>query len=202
MQNTVPRSARVVRSASAVLVASVFVALASTSAAWADSASDPRATAAVSGNVTTCSAVGLSGDTVVGSSSNANAGDANISGTVAANASSVQPGSGQEVNIAVTGTPGTVVIDAVVIKGGNGYNTYTNPTYLPPMLQPRQHYIPALNNGGNVPTISHWFVCYHLDPGAMTPEVPAALMLPLVGGAAFAAWIFVSRRRRHESPAS
>jgi hypothetical protein len=94
-----------------------------------------------------------------------------------------------------------VVIDAVVVKGGNGYNTYTDSTYLPPTLQPDQHYIPTLNNGGNVPTISHWFVCYHLESGAMTPEVPMAIMLPLAGAAVFAGLIFVSRRRRRESPA-
>ncbi len=28
---------------------------------------------------------------------------------------------------------------------------------------PTQHYISPLNPGGNVPAISHWFVCYHLD---------------------------------------
>jgi hypothetical protein len=202
MQNTVPRCAWVVRSTGAVLVASVFLALSSTPDAWADCASDPRATATVSGNVTTCSAIGLGVDTMVGSSSNANAGDANVAGTVTANAGSVQPGSGQEVDIALAGTPGSVVIDAVVVKGGNGYNTYTNSTYLPPTLLPRQHYIPPRNNGGNVPTISHWFVCYHLDPGAMTPEVPVAILLPVAAGAGFAAWVFVSRRRRKDSPAS
>jgi hypothetical protein len=202
MQNTSPRCAWVVRSSGAVLVASVFLALSSTPAAWADSASDTRAAATVSGNVTTCSAIGLGTDTIIGSSSNTGAADADISGTVKANAGSVQPGQNQEVDIAVTGAPGSVVIDAVVVKGGNGYNTYTNSAYLPPTLQADQHYIPTLNNGGNVPAISHWFVCYHLDPVAVTPEVPMAILLPLAAGAGLAGWIFVSRRRRREPPAS
>lgn len=200
MKNISPKHAWVIRSGGAVFVASLL-AFSSTPAAWADSASDSRATATDSGNVTTCSAIGFGTDTMVGSSSNSNASDANVSGTVKTNAGSIQPGKGQEVDVAITGTS-NVVIDAVVVKGGNGYNTYTNPTYLPPTLPPDQHYIPTLNNGGNVPTISHWFVCYHIEPGTETPEVPLAIILPLTGGAVFAAWIFVSRRRRNNSPAS
>jgi hypothetical protein len=55
-----------------------------------------------------------------------------------------------------------VIIDAVVVKGGPAYNLYTNATFLPPTLPPPQHYISPLNGGGNVPDLSHWFVCYHL----------------------------------------
>ena len=54
------------------------------------------------------------------------------------------------------------VIDAVVVKGGNGYNVYSNPSFVPPTLGPPQHYISPFNGGGAVPAISHWFVCYHL----------------------------------------
>ena len=171
MKNISPKYAWVARSGVAGVVASLL-ALSCTAAAWAaDSPSDPRATATDSGNVTTCSAVGLGTDTMVGSSSNTNASDAKVSGTVKTNAGSVQPGKGQELDVAITGTS-NVVIDAVVVQDGNGYNTYTNPTYLPPTLPPDQHYIPTFNNGGNIPTISHWFVCYHIEPGIATPEVP------------------------------
>ena len=199
MQHTSRKHGWIIRSSGAVLLGSLFVAL-FPSSAWADTASDSRATATLSGNVTTCAAIGFSSDTLVGSSSNSDASDSNVSGTVATNAGSVQPGTGQEVDISITGS--NIVIDAVVVKGGNGYNTYSNSTYLPPTLASPQHYIPPFNNGGNVPTISHWFVCYHIGPTNGAPEVPLALGLPLAGGAIFAAWVFVSRRRRHGSPAT
>ena len=90
-----------------------------------------------------------------------------LSGTVAENAGAVQPGKGQEVNVTILGD--NVVIDAVVVKGGNGYNVYEDPTFLPPALQPPQHYISPFNNGGNIPAISHWFLCY--GPTQQQPQV-------------------------------
>ena len=54
-----------------------------------------------------------------------------------------------------------VVIDAVVVKGGDGYNIYSKPAVLPPALAPPQRYISPLVGSGNVPRISHWFICYH-----------------------------------------
>jgi Domain of unknown function (DUF5979) len=122
------------------------------------SPSDPRASF-FSGNVTTCSALGYGGDTQLGSDNNSNASDGNVTGTVATNSGSVQPGVGQEVNVTIASE---VVVDAVVVKGGDGYNVYSKASFLPPTLGSPQHYISPLNGGGNVPTISHWFVCYHL----------------------------------------
>ena len=148
--------------------------------------------------MTTCSAIGLSSDTLVGSTSNSDASDANVSGTVKTNEGLVKSGTGQEVDLAITGAS---IVDAVVVKGANGYNSYRNPNDLPPSLEPDQHYIPPFNNGGNMPTISHWFACYHIEPAAVTPEVPLVLALPLAGGAVFATWMLANRRRHHESPA-
>src|SRR6478609_260054 len=136
--------------------------------------SDSRATM-VAGNVTTCAGAGLAGDIQVGSSSNGNASDANISGVVKANAGTTQPGVGQEVDITRINP---VHIDVVVVKGGPAYNVYSNPAVLPPALGPDQHYISPLNPGGNVPTISHWFVCYHL--GA-PPEAGSLVLSKVVG---------------------
>jgi hypothetical protein len=128
--------------------------------ASADSASDSRATFH-DGNVTTCAAIGFGSDTQLPASpDNGDHSDANVSGVVKTNAGTVQPGTGQEVDITITGS--NVLIDAVVVKGGNGYNEYTNPAVLPPQLPPDQHYIAPLNSGGQVPAVSHWFVCYHL----------------------------------------
>jgi hypothetical protein len=110
----------------------------------------------------------------MGSSSNASASDSNVTGTVGPNTSPIQPGRGQELNVALLNT--NVVIDAVVVKGSNGYNIYANPAVLPPTLSPPQHYISPLGDGLNVPAISHWFVCYHLA----TPPASGSLIVDKV----------------------
>jgi hypothetical protein len=140
------------------VAAAGLIALSAPSAV-ADSASDSRATF-FDGNATTCADVGFGSDTQLPvSPDDSDHSDAHVSGTVTTNEGTIQPGVGQELNLTITGN---VLIDAVVVKGGNGYNVYSNPTFLPPQLASPQHYISPLNNGGNVPTISHWYVCYHL----------------------------------------
>jgi hypothetical protein len=125
--------------------------------------SDPRATF-VGDNVVTCAGAGFPLSIQMGSPDNVSAADANVSGTVAVNAGPIHTGDGEEVNVTITGAG--VVIDAVIVKGGAAYNRYSNATVLPPALGAPQHYISPFNGGGTVPTISHWFVCYHLT----TPE--------------------------------
>jgi hypothetical protein len=61
----------------------------------------------------------------------------------------------------------------VIVKGGPASNVYANPSVLPPTLGADQHYISPLNGGGNVPTIGHWFVCYHVT----TPPPVGSLAL-------------------------
>jgi hypothetical protein len=135
---------------------------------------------------------------MVGSTSGSDAGDVNVLGTVKTNEGPVQPGTGQELDVAITG-PATVVVDAVVVKGGITSNIYRRAEFLPPMLQPDQHYIAPLDWDNAVPGIRRWFACYHIEPPVATPEVPLALALPLAGGAIFGTWAFVSRRRRRQS---
>jgi hypothetical protein len=143
-----------------VALAAVFVpAAAAGQPSLRSSASDNRADF-FPGNVVTCSQVNLPNSIQVGAQNNNPASDANVSGTVQTNNGTVQPGQGEELNVTITGA--NVAIDAVVVKGGNGYNVYSNPAVLPPALQPPQHYISPLTGGGNVPAISHWFICYHL----------------------------------------
>ena len=113
----------------------------------------------VPGNVVTCAGAGIlpaPGVTIVqvGAPLNNSAADVNVSGTV-----SPHPGGGEEVNVTILGP--NVVIDAVVVKGGDGYNIYSNPAVLPPALAPPQRYISPFVGSGNVPRISHWFICYH-----------------------------------------
>jgi hypothetical protein len=131
--------------------------------ASADSASDNRATFHDAANATTCSDVGFGDDTQVGADGNGSASDSNVSGVVGTNNGSIHNGQGEELNVTILGS--SVQIDAVVVKGGNGYNVYENQTFLPPTLGPPQHYISPFNNGGNVPSISHWFICYSATEG-------------------------------------
>ena len=121
------------------------------------------------GNVVTCAGAGFPGTIQMGSPQNHDASDANVSGVVAPNSGTIQPGQGEEVNVTLVNP--LAVIDAVVVKGGNGYNVYSNPSFLPPTLGPPQHYISPFNGGGNVPTISHWFVCYHLTTPPPTGSI-------------------------------
>jgi Domain of unknown function (DUF5979) len=127
--------------------------------------SDPRA-AFHDGNAVTCAQAGITTSTdQVGAHGDASASDGNVAGVPAPNTGPIQPGQGEELNVSVVPD---VVVDGVVVKGGNGYNVYSNPQVLPPTLPPPQHYISPFNGGGNVPDLSHWFVCYHLT----TPPPP------------------------------
>lgn len=154
--------------------------------------SDARATF-VAGNISLCSEAPLNlpaSEIQVGAEGNTSASDANVSGTVQPNDGPIQPGSGEELNVTITGTG--VVIDAVVVKGSNGFNVYEVP-FVPPAEAPPQSYIAPLTGttpgGGNVPNISHWFVCYHVetpppagsisvDKEVVAPRGPPAVPLP------------------------
>lgn len=196
MQHNSPRQGWVVRSGGMVLVGTLCLALSGTAAASGWCGTDDRRARETEGRgAATCRAIGLGTDTMVGSVSDGDASDGNVSGTVGTNEGWVQHGRGQELDVTVT-DPATVVVDAVVVKGGITSNVYERPGFLPPTLQPDQHYIAPLNWDDRVPEIRHWFVCYHLGPPVAAPEVPAVLALPLVGGVIFATWTFVSRRRR------
>ena len=94
-------------------------------------------------------------------------------------------------------TFGDTAVHAVVVHGGNGYNKYVDPNTLPPTLPPDQHYIAPLNGGGQIPTLSHWFVCY---AASGTPVPVGTLgMFGVTGVAAvgLALSSLVRRRRRY-----
>jgi hypothetical protein len=142
---------RRVRVAGKVLAALTVVLMGAAMAgtAVADSPSDPRAEFHP-GNATTCSDVGFPGDTILFVNGANNGSDANVSGTVS--------GGGTILNVT---NNGGVEIHAIVVKGGDGYNQYSS--NVPNM-------IPPLNNGGQLPSISHWFVCY--GPPVTTTTAP------------------------------
>lgn len=196
MQVTSPKRSWVVRLGSAMLAGSLFAVL-SGSAAWGSSncTSDRRATANVTGSPKTCASIGLRGDTLVGSTSDLNASDANVAGTVTTNQGTVQPGVGQEVDLTITGSA-DVVVDAVLVAGGYRYNVYRHAGSLPPTLGADQHYIAPFNIYGSVPGINYWFSCYHIDPAGALPEVPQAIDIPLAAATILAIGVVVQRRRR------
>src|SRR5262245_2401399 len=128
--------------------------------------SDPTRATFVVGNLARCDQVGFGGSIQLGSESNTSESDANVSGTVVANTGPVQAGRGQALNVTLLNP--NVVIGAIVVKGGPAANGSTNPAVLPPALPPPQNYISPFNAGGNIPNISHWFICYRIA----TPALP------------------------------
>jgi hypothetical protein len=118
--------------------------------AGADLPSDPRAEFVDGANATTCADVGDSSPNILFTKGNANNSDANVSGTVTG---------GNTLNVTVLNPD--VQVNAVVVKGGNGYNVYRG--NFPDM-------IPPFNNGGQLGNISHWFVCY--GPAEPPPPPP------------------------------
>ena len=65
--------------------------------------------------------------------------------------------------VSISNIASGVVFQAVVLKGGNGYNVYN-----PPVASMRS----PLNNGGNVPDLSHWFACTTTAPVVTTTTAP------------------------------
>lgn len=118
-------------------------------------ASDPRADF-FPGNATTCAQVGFAEAVRIGGVGDAAGQDAYVS---------VATRDTRYVDVAITpaGTAAGVVIDGVVVKGGDGFNLYTNPAVLPPAAAPPQGFFSPYVGVGNIPRISHWFVCYHFD---------------------------------------
>jgi uncharacterized repeat protein (TIGR01451 family) len=161
-----------------VSVVALIVALASAADAAAQSdravPDDPRATF-VGNNATRCSH--LEDDGVVnvptnviqltggGGSQNESASTPFVTGTVTRNVQTAFGVAPTALQVAITdeGKQAGVEIVAVVVKGGDGYNAYVDPEFLPPTLLPDQNYIsPWVGEGGaaNIAAISHWFVCY------------------------------------------
>jgi hypothetical protein len=174
-------------------IAAISIGSAATALAQSTGNSDNRATP-VPGNVNTCFSgkFGLNLPAEVGgipvhqASGPGNSSPGSfITVTVQTNTglqptSHPQPGQGQEVNVTV---PTGVTVLAVVIMGGGNYNLYSPPA-VPSTLAAPQHYIAPFNNGGNVPNLSHWIVCFTYQappippPGTGNISVSKIVLLP------------------------
>ena len=112
-----------------------------------------------SGNVTTCAQVNFAGSTwYEGTVTSSVGGTAWFAATVTQN---------KFVTISAVATG--VTFQAVVVKGGNGYNVYN-----PPVLNMQS----PLNGGDNIPDLSHWFACYTYDPPVTTVAPTTTTIAP------------------------
>lgn len=128
--------------------------------------------------MSTCAAAGFPGTLQLTGTGSAS--DSRVTGTVSANTGPIDPGHGQVLNATIAASS-TVV--AVIVKGADGYNVYSRADVLPPALGAPQNYVSPFNDGGHIPDISHWLVCYTFTPptppdddGTLT--LSKALILP------------------------
>jgi len=103
----------------------------------------------VDGNATTCAQVGYPGSTKLEG--------AITSGTVTGGLIGYTVTDDKYVTL--TSVDPSVTIQVVVVKGGDNYHLYN-----PPLADMRS----PLNGGGNVPDLSHWFLCYTVSQGTTT----------------------------------
>ncbi|OQO92381.1 hypothetical protein B1813_09250 [Saccharomonospora piscinae] len=62
-------------------------------------------------------------------------------------------------HVTVTDVPDDIVVTAIVVKGGPGYNVYVPGERELSSEAPWEDLRSPVNPGGQIPTISHWFVC-------------------------------------------
>jgi hypothetical protein len=128
------------------------------------SPSDDRATFEP-GNPNTCDEAGTPASNVLSVDPPVDASDGNVSGDIADYEGQDPPGATPFADNAtmlnVTVLNPNVVIRGVIVKGGPNANVY--PTNVQNMISP-------FNNGGNVPAISHWLVCYDFGGPPPPPD--------------------------------
>ena len=126
------------------------------------------------GNATTCTQVGFSGATFFGGSNHIGSYpgalfdyriDDHAVGSV--EATSDDSDVGKYVNLSDVSS--TITINAVIVKGGDGYNQYS--PYVPNMRAPNVGHSNVASASVNVPDISHWFLCYTTNPTTTTTGV-------------------------------
>ncbi|HET6817390.1 MAG TPA: hypothetical protein VFH66_09235 [Mycobacteriales bacterium] len=165
-------SARLMRFAGGALAAAAVtpflggVALAGSAKPAPPSGDDRAGVTSYSGNVTTCAQIGMSDATQIGGGT----GDYVADGW----------------NIASDGKDLTVKavadgqqIDALVVKGGDGYNIYDASFFASNELPVGDIHAPLVGNPPtNVPTISHWFACTgpaEVNPPPVTVDPSASI---------------------------
>ncbi len=78
----------------------------------------------------------------------------------------------QDKYLTITGVPDGIAVTAIVVKGGNHYNVYVPGERGLSEDVPWEDLRSPLNNGGNIPTISHWFACGEEAPSEVPTTEP------------------------------
>ena len=138
-----------VRAALLALPLAIGLSLGAATAAHAAETDDPRATA-YDDNATTCADAGLSGEHV----------------TKRITYQGGTPNEDQYLDI--TAVDEGVEVTGIVVKGGNGYNVYVPGQNGLSATPPWEELRSPLTDGGNLPQISHWYVCGSYSPPTST----------------------------------
>ncbi|MFF5987774.1 hypothetical protein [Prauserella flavalba] len=123
----------------ATLTAGLF--LGSAVSAVATEHEDPRAES-FEGNAVTCEDAGLDGDLI-------DKGDLTFTGGKEE----------QDQYVTITDVADGITVTGIVVKGGDNYNVYVPGEKGLSETPPWEELRSPLNNGGQVPQISHWYVC-------------------------------------------
>ncbi|MEY7973336.1 hypothetical protein AB8O38_15190 [Saccharomonospora xinjiangensis] len=81
---------------------------------------------------------------------------------------------GQDRYLTITEVPSGIDVTAIVVKGGDGYNVYVPGARDLPETVPWEDLRAPLNNGGNIPAISHWYACGAEEPSATPTSEPTS----------------------------
>lgn len=154
-----PRLRPVVAAAS-LAVAAAVTGIALSTGAQAAETDDPRAVAH-DGNATTCAAAGLSGDLVDKS-------DLEFTGGVV----------DSDTSVTITGVADGLDVTGIVVKGGDAYNVYEPGARGLSADVPWADLVAPINNGGQQPQLSHWYVCAEETEEPPTSSTPPSSTEP------------------------
>lgn len=146
--------------AASFAVTAVLATTATSATAHAAETDDPRAIA-VDGNASTCAGAGLSGTIVDESDLEFTGGQVN-----------------SDTALSITGVADGLDVTGIVVKGGDAYNVYQPGERGLAADVPWEKLVAPINNGGQQPELSHWFVCAEgtpstTEPPTTTTEPPA-----------------------------
>jgi len=148
-----------VRAALLALPLAIGLSLGAATAAHAAETDDPRATA-YDGNAKTCADAGLSGDRIVQVDGENDYGTDLIT---------YQGGAlNGDQYLDITAVDDGVEVTGIVVKGSNGYNVYVPGAKDLGETPPWEDLRSPLTDSGNVPQISHWYVCGSYTPPTST----------------------------------
>lgn len=152
---TKPRTRAAIAGAAIAVATVVTGALIATTAQAAET-TDPRATAH-DGNAAKCADAGLLGEIIDPDDLEYTDGEINV-----------------DQSVTITGVPDLVVVTGIVVKGGDAYNVYEPGKRGLPLTVPWEDLVAPLNDGGQQPALSHWFVCGTPDtPPSTDPSEPS-----------------------------